>query len=104
MAAYVVFMRDETFNPAELEAYSATVGTSFEGHDVEFLADYGALETLEGKEIEGAVILRFPNVDAARAWYRSPAYQASAQHRFQAAKYRGFIVDGLEGALRSVQL
>lgn len=95
MAAYVVFMRDETLNPVELEKYSADVDVSFEGHDVTFLADYGTIETLEGHAIEGAVILQFPNMAAARAWYRSPEYQEAAQHRFRGARYRGFIVEGL---------
>lgn len=95
MPAYVVFSRDETIDPAEFAEYSDKVGASFDGHDVTFLADYGAIETLEGDEVEGAVILQFPTMDAARAWYRSPQYQETAQHRFRGAKYRGFIVEGL---------
>lgn len=95
MPAYVVFTRDETIDRTELETYSARVDASFEGHDMKPLADYGTLETLEGDEIEGAVILEFPDMDAARAWYRSPEYQATAQHRFRGARYRGFIVEGL---------
>lgn len=95
MQAYVVFMRDETLDAAEFEEYSAKVGASFEGHAVKFLADYGTIETLEGAAIEGAVILEFPDMDAARAWYHSPEYQKTAQHRFQGARYRGFIVEGL---------
>lgn len=94
MPAYVVFMRDETLDPVELAEYSARVDASFEGHEMKLLADYGALETLEGDEIEGAVILEFKDMDAARAWYRSPGYQAPAQHRFRGARYRGFIVAG----------
>lgn len=94
MPAYVVFMRDKTLDPTELAKYSTDVDASFDGHNVEFLADYGAIETLEGPQIEGAVVLRFPDISSARAWYRSPRYQAIAQHRFQGATYRGFIVDG----------
>lgn len=94
MPAYVVFMRDEMVDRVEFEEYAAKVDASFEGHNVKFLADYGTIETLEGAEIEGAVILEFPDMDAARAWYRSPEYQATAQHRFQGARYRGFIVEG----------
>ena len=92
MPAYIVFIRDETLDAAELAEYSAQVGPSFDGHDVKFLADYGTIETLEGHEIEGAVILQFPDMDAARAWYRGPEYQAVAQHRFKGSRYRGFII------------
>ncbi len=94
MRAYVVFIREETTNPVALEEYSLKVGASFAGRDVTFLTDYGTIETLEGDEIEGAVILEFPDMDAARAWYRSPEYQETAQHRFQGSRYRGFIVEG----------
>lgn len=95
MPAYAVFMRDETVDPAELAQYSAKVEASFEGHEMKLLADYGAIETLEGEEIEGAVILEFPDMDAVRAWYRSPRYQEIARHRFKGARYRGFVVAGL---------
>lgn len=95
MPAYAVFMRDEMVDPVDLEKYSAEVDASFEGHEVKLLADYGTIETLEGDEIEGAVILEFPNMDAAQAWYRSPQYQATARHRLRGARDRGFIVAGL---------
>lgn len=95
MPAYAVFTRDETVDPVELEEYFAKVDASFEGHPMKLLADYGTIETLEGGEIEGAVILEFPDMEAARAWYRSSEYQAVAQHRFKGSRYRGFIVAGL---------
>ncbi|MDR7126448.1 DUF1330 domain-containing protein [Pseudotabrizicola sp. 4114] len=95
MPAYVVFMRDETVDPVALAEYSAKADASFEGHAMTLLADYGPLEVLEGDKIEGAVILEFPDMDAARAWYFSPDYQATAQHRFRGARYRGFIVGGV---------
>jgi uncharacterized protein (DUF1330 family) len=95
MPAFVVFTREETLDQAELDAYSANVKASFDGHAVTFRAAYGEHEVLEGPEIEGAVILEFPDMAAARRWYRSEAYQEVAQHRFTGAAYRGFIVQGL---------
>ena len=95
MPAYAVFTREETIDQVELYEYFAKVDASFADHPMKLLADYGAIETLEGDEIEGAVILEFPDVEAARAWYRSPEYQAVAEHRFKGSRYRGFIVAGL---------
>ncbi len=97
MSAYVVFIKEEVTDQSELDAYSAKVGNSFEGRDLKFLATYGALETLEGPSIQGAVILEFPDTAAARAWYGSDEYQAAAAHRFRGAQYRAFIVEGREG-------
>ena len=59
------------------------------------LAVYGKHEMLEGPAIEGAVILEFPTVEAARAYYHSAAYQDAVQHRFLGADYRVFIIEGL---------
>lgn len=59
-----------------------------------FLAAYGAMEHLEGPPVEGAVILRFPTMQAARDWYHSPAYQTIAAHRFAGSRYRAFVIEG----------
>jgi uncharacterized protein (DUF1330 family) len=58
------------------------------------LALSGKHEVLEGPAIEGAVILEFPTIEAARTYYHSPAYQEAVKHRFLAADYRAFIVEG----------
>ncbi|HBE62986.1 MAG TPA: hypothetical protein DDX19_09640 [Rhodopirellula baltica] len=57
------------------------------------MAAYGSHVTLEGPEVEGAVIAEFPTMEEARAWYDSPAYQEAAQHRFRGAVCRGLIVE-----------
>ncbi|HEE9764872.1 TPA: DUF1330 domain-containing protein [Pseudomonas putida] len=94
MEAFVVFTREETSDPHALATYSAGVGPSFDGHGVTFLAAYGAIQHLEGPPIEGAVILRFPTMQAARDWYDSPAYQTIAAQRFAGSRYRAFIIEG----------
>jgi len=94
MTAFIVFTREETTDAAELALYSQAVGSTSDGHDITFLATYGDIETLEGAPVEGAVILRFPDMEAARTWYRSDGYQAAAAHRFKGAKFRAFIVEG----------
>ena len=95
MSAYVVFIK-RSHGPVRTRRCSQKVGSSFEGRDLKFLATYGALETLEGSPIQGAVILEFPDMEAARAWYGSAEYQAAAAHRFRGARYRGFMIEGRE--------
>lgn len=95
MPAYVIFTRESTIDQAELDAYGALVAAARIGHEITPRVRYGAFEMLEGDPIEGCVVLEFPTMEAARAWYRSPAYQAAAQHRFAGARYRAFIVDGV---------
>ncbi len=59
------------------------------------LAVYGALEALEGEAADGVVILEFPDIQSAKAWYYSPEYQEKAKFRQQAAPYRCLMVEGL---------
>ena len=94
MVAYVVMVRDKMTDPAAFETYSSLAGPAAVGHAMTPLAIYGKLETLEGPEIEGAVILQFPSIEEAKAWYDSPAYQAAAVHRKAGAVYHGFVVEG----------
>lgn len=96
MSAYVVFTREQTFDPAELEQYKQQAAGARAGHPLEPLAFYGHLEVLEGAPIEGAVILHFPDREAALGWYHSPAYQAARAHRVKGADYRVFLIDGID--------
>lgn len=95
MATYIVFTRESTYNAAELEAYSQNVGPTLDGHPVTVLAAYGRQEVLEGPDVEGVVILEFPSLEEAKAWYDSPAYRAVREHRFRGAHYRAVIVEGV---------
>lgn len=95
MAAYAVFIRDSTRDPAEMQTYSQMAGATLEGHPAKVLAAYGRQEVLEGPDHEGVVIVEFPSIEAARAWYNSPAYREAREHRFKGAVYRAVIVEGV---------
>jgi uncharacterized protein (DUF1330 family) len=41
------------------------------------------------------VIMEFPSMEAARAWYDGPAYREVRRVRHLAADYRAFIVEGV---------
>lgn len=92
--AYVIFIKESIHDEVEMGRYKAAVGASFKGRSPSFLAAYGALEVLEGAPAEGVVLIEFPDMEKARAWYHSPAYQEAARHRFAGAVYRGLIVEG----------
>jgi uncharacterized protein (DUF1330 family) len=95
MVAYVVFTREKMRDPEEYERYREKARPAAKGHPLKPLALYGKYETLEGPAIEGAVVLEFPTVEAAKTYYNSPAYQDAVKHRFLGADYRVFIVEGL---------
>ncbi|MFD1123538.1 DUF1330 domain-containing protein [Methylophilus flavus] len=96
MSAYVVMLREQTTDQAEMDIYASQAPLAREGHSVTPLARYGALDILEGQSFEGCLIHRFTNAEAAKAWYNSPKYQAAVKHRHQGAQYRVFIVEGID--------
>jgi len=94
-AAYVVFFRERTRDATELRAYSQKSRASLTDHRVDLLAVYGRQEVLEGAQVEGLVVLRFPSFEEAKTWYDSPAYREARRHRFAGADYRAVIVEGV---------
>jgi uncharacterized protein (DUF1330 family) len=96
MTAYVVFIRERMRDRTEYEVYREKSRPVNASHPLKPLALYGQHEVLEGPAIEGAVILEFPSIETAKAYYHSAAYQDAARHRFLGADYRVFIVEGLQ--------
>jgi uncharacterized protein (DUF1330 family) len=99
MPAYLVFLCEEVSDRRELEAYWSKIKPTFEGHVGTPLAAYTPFEILEDGQkrgpIHGVSIHEFPSVEAAKAWYDSPAYrEIREKHRFKGAKYLGMIVEG----------
>lgn len=94
MTAYIVFTREKTRDPDLLATYKTHARPTLAGRPVKRLAAYGHLEVMEGAAIEGAMILEFPSIEDAKAWYDGPEYRAAREWRFKAADYRCFIVEG----------
>jgi uncharacterized protein (DUF1330 family) len=95
MPAFVIAIREKTHDAAELAAYGAAARDARGDHKLTVRAAYGPQRVLEGAPVEGVVILEFPTMDEAQAWYDSPAYQAARAHRFKGADYRFLIVEGV---------
>lgn len=95
MPAYAIFIREKTRDQSALDVYSPLAGKSIEGLPIKVLAAYGKQEVLEGPASEGVIIVEFPTLQAAKAWYESPAYRKAREHRFRGADYRAMIVEGL---------
>lgn len=94
MAAYFIVNAHVT-NPAGLERYLAAVGASFEGHDIKVLAATNEATAIEGTPVgERAVVLEFPDRDAALAWYNSDVYQEVVGLRLAATEGFAILADG----------
>ena len=96
MVAYVIVTRESPIrDPAEMAEYRRLGRQNKGDFKLKPLVVYGAIETLEGEAPDGVVLLEFPTVEDARAWYYSPGYQAAMPHRAKAADYRAIIVEGV---------
>jgi uncharacterized protein (DUF1330 family) len=95
MSAYFIFTREKTLDQAEMDLYNQQVKATFAGRDIKFLAAYSPFEDVEGQPTEGTVIAEFPSMEAAKAWYDSPAYRELRVHRFEGAIYRATLVHGV---------
>lgn len=79
--------------------YGAHVARIAAAHGGEFLARGGQAEALEGRRPRPrVVILRFPSMAAARAFWTSPDYKAIAPARQRTARTRAWLVEGLPPA------
>lgn len=95
MPAYAIFIREKLRDPKLIEKYDEKAGPSLAGHPAKVLAAYGAIDAPEGAPSEGVVLLEFPTMAAAKAWYDGPAYREARRLRFQAADYRVLFFEGL---------
>jgi uncharacterized protein (DUF1330 family) len=96
MSAYVVFVRDTVTDAEALDRYRELTPAARGAHPFEPLAFYGAHEVLEGDSVDGIAILSFSSMEAARAWYASPEYQAALPHRLSGSTGRMYLVEGTD--------
>jgi len=94
LAAYVIAeftVGDSTW----VETYASLATQATLEHGGEYLARGVVPETLEGSfdPDERLAILRFPDVDAARAWYSSETYSKALAATGGALRRRLFIVE-----------
>ena len=95
MSACLVFIREKTFDRQEITVHAKEAAATLAGHPAKTLALYGVHEDLEGPQTEGTVIMEFPTIEAAKAWYNGPAYRKAREHRFKGATYRVTLVQGI---------
>jgi uncharacterized protein (DUF1330 family) len=95
MAAYVVVQVDVN-DPVRYEDYKKLVPPSIEKFGGRFLVRGGRTHTLEGEWApKRFVLLEFPSVERARAWWASPEYAEARALRWATADSKMIIAEGL---------
>ena len=93
MPVYMIYVCHSVSDRALLEKYWASISPTLEGHSVRYLASYTPFEVLEGENVLGVFLAEWPSMEAAKAWYDSPAYRAIRHLRMDNAKYTGVLVE-----------
>ena len=95
MSAYAVVNVREIVECPEMTEYRARVQATLDLHGGRFLVRGGVLEVREGEwQPERLVVIEFPSIEHARAWYDSPEYQAIVGLRTQNSHTDFVLVEG----------
>ncbi len=95
MSAYILAQVDVT-NPQQYEQYKVLSSQAIAAHGAEICIRGGAVEVLEGDwSPSRIVLLKFPDMDAARSFYASAEYLLARQAREGAAVMRMIAVQGV---------
>lgn len=95
MAAYLI-VNLKVHDPVAYEAYRQHVPAIIAAHGGRYLIRGGAMEVLEGDiEPSRQVVIEFPDMGAARAFYADPVYQPLLKIRQSAATGTMTLVEGV---------
>lgn len=104
MSAYAVaHLRKLTVN-REVAVYLSQIDSTLEPFNGRFLVHGKKAEVVEGEFPGYLIIIQFPDIDQARAWYHSDAYQQIVPLR--ANNFEGYVilVDGVSESYQASDL
>ena len=94
-AAYAVgLLHNLQFGP-DIVAYLQRIDATLEPFGGEFLVHGTRAQVREGVFDGDCIIIRFPSMDQARAWYESPAYAELIPLRARHAQSTVFLLEGV---------
>ena len=94
-SAYIIANVQVT-NPTQYEEYKKWSSEAMKAHGAEVCVRGGKVEVLEGDwHPERIVILKFPDVEAAKKFNSSPEYSKARASRQGAAIMRMIVVEGV---------
>ena len=92
-----VILTETIKDPEGMKAYGRAAGPTMAQSGASILVADHQPQVLEGEwHADQTVVIEFESVEAAQAWYESPAYQEAARLRHAAADANVVIVSGFE--------
>ena len=94
MTAYMISQIEIT-DPIKYEGYKALTPAAITAHGGRFVVRGGPAEVLEGAyDGRRLVVVEFPSMEAARAFYNSEQYGVAREARAGAAVFTAVLVEG----------
>ncbi len=95
MAAYIV-VDVEVTDQTVYQTYAKQTAATLEPYGGKFIVRGGNAEIIEGDwQPKRLVVIEFPGVEQAKAWYNSPEYTAIIGIRHRSANARMILVQGV---------
>ena len=101
MPAYAIANLSNVDLNAEVQRYIATIDETLEPFDGRFLVHGKTPDVIEGSWADTTIIIAFPDLERAYAWYRSPAYQEILPLRTENSQGDAIIIEGVEEGYRA---
>ena len=96
MAAYLInHLRQPGVMQGEVLDYLEQVQATLDPFDGKFIVQGGDVEVLEGCWAQSVIVVSFPDMARARAWYASPSYRAILHLRTDHLVGDVILVDGV---------
>jgi uncharacterized protein (DUF1330 family) len=104
MPAYAIgHLRNVAMGPAIVE-YLERIDATLEPYGGRFIIHGGRPEVLEGDWRGDLIVIEFADIDRAREWYQSPAYQEIASLRSDNSDGEILLLDGVEAGHRATDV
>ena len=95
MSVYgIAHMRQVNMGPPIVE-YLERIDATLKPFGGRFIVHGGRFEVLEGNWPGTAIVIEFPDLEAARGWYRSAAYQEILRLRTDHSESDIILIDGV---------
>lgn len=104
MTSYAIGHLHDVQMNADIVAYLEGIDATLEPYGGRFVLHGGQKQDLEGHFAGDLIVIAFPDQDAARGWYASPAYQALLPLRTRNARGAVFLIDGVDEDHRATDI
>jgi uncharacterized protein (DUF1330 family) len=104
MAGYAIAHLQDVTPGADIVEYLQRIDATLAPFDGRFIVHGAAPTELEGHAPGTPIVIEFPSVERARAWYDSPAYREILPLRTRNARSVAYLVEGVPAGHRATDV